>query len=323
MEEGRKAIDMYPNNLTHRTNYAMYAMYAGDFPTSIKESTAILEKSPGFDFALLTLARAQLGSGDVAAARATYAKLGALGDVGASWAALGIADLEMFQGRYEEAVKVLEPAIAADEKAGNQHDAAMKLTALAEAQLELGRRDAAISAARRATAASTHEAVLFPAGLVLIDVGRPDDAGRIIKILEDQLQTQTSAYAKLLAGQLALQRKNRAEAFEQLRAGWKQQNSWFARYLLGRASVDVGRGTEGITDLDDAAKRKGEALDAFIADAATFRYYPAALYLLGRAHEATGGTAAARNAYQEYVKIRGNAAPPDPLAADAAKRSGS
>jgi tetratricopeptide (TPR) repeat protein len=323
MEEGRKAIDMYPNNLSHRTNYAMYAMYAGDFPTSIKEATEILAKSPGFDFALLTLARAQLAAGDIPAARASYSKLHALGEVGASWAALGLADLEMFEGRYTEAVKILEPAIAADEKAGNQHDAAMKLTALAEAQLELGRRDAAIAAARRASATSTHEAVLVPAGLVLIEAGRFDDAGRIIKTLEEQLQTQTSAYAKLLAGELALQRKNRSDAFVQFRAAVEQHDSWFARYLRGRAWVDAGRAAEGLGDLNPAVNRKGEALDVFVADVATYRYYPGALYWLGRANEANGDRRAASAAYQEYVRIRANANPPDLRAADAARRSGS
>ena len=46
VEEGRKAIEIYPRNTLQRTNYAMYSMYAGDFTTAIAESKTVLEGEP-------------------------------------------------------------------------------------------------------------------------------------------------------------------------------------------------------------------------------------------------------------------------------------
>jgi tetratricopeptide (TPR) repeat protein len=318
MEEGKRAIEIYPRNLSQRTNYAMYAMYAGDFATSITEANEVLAAHDRFDFAVLTLARAQLASGDPDGARKSYERLRALGDVGASWASLGLADLEMYLGRFDESLAGLERGIAADEKAGNAYDAALKLVALSEAHQALGRRDRAIAAARRAVRDARHESVLFPAGLVLLDAGLADEAAKVAGSLEELLQTQTSAYARLLNGQIALARGRRAEGLDLLRQGLARHDSWFARYLLGRAYLDADRAAEALSEFDACVARKGEATDAFIADAATLRYFAPVHYWRGRAHEALGATAAARASYTEYLKIRPGTS--EPLAADASRR---
>jgi tetratricopeptide (TPR) repeat protein/tRNA A-37 threonylcarbamoyl transferase component Bud32 len=321
MEEGKRAIEIYPRNLTQRTNYAMYAMYAGDFATAIKQASEVLGQHAALDFAVLTLARSQAGAGDAAAAAGSYERLRALGDVGASWAALGLADLAMYQARFADAVGLLEAGIAADEKAGNAYDAAAKLTALSEAHMALGQRDRAVAAARRAVKGAQHESVLFPAGRVLLEAGLPDEAARVATTLEDMLQTQTSAYARLLKGEIALSRGRRGEAVDLLRQGMDRQDSWFARYLLGRAYLDADRPAEALPEFEACVARKGEATDAFIADAATLRYFPPVLYWRGRAHEALGAAAAARASYAEYLKIRSAAAPADALTTDAVRRS--
>jgi tetratricopeptide (TPR) repeat protein len=323
MEEGRKAIEIYPRNLLQRTNYSMYAMYAGDFATATAEAMKVLEVNPKLDFAMLTLGRAQLAAGDVAAARESYARLAGVGAVGASQAALGLADLEMYLGRYKEAIPILERGIAADEKAGNQYDLAVKLVALAEAHAALGETQVAAIAARRAVRIGGHESVLFPAGRVLLEAGHYGDVPSIVKALENMLQTQTTAYARLLAGDLAIRRGRHSEGIQHLRDAQQRHDAWFARYLLGRAYLDADRPAEALTEFGECVKRKGEALDAFIADASTLRYYPAAVYWHGRAQDVLGVAKDARASYAEYLKIRAAATSPDPLAAEAAKRSGS
>ena len=322
MIEGRKAIDIYPRNLLQRTNYSMYAMYAGDFGTSIAQATQVLKDNPSLDFALLTLARAQLGAGDVQAARQAYTRLASLTDVGASQAALGLADLEMYLGRYKEAVGILERGIAADEKAGSQHDMAVKLVALAESHMALGRTGPGLAAARRAIRIGGHESVLFPAGRILLDAKQEDELPAVISALERMLQTHTTAYARLLEGEQALRRGRFVDGLEPMRQASERHDAWFVRYVLGRAYLEAGSPVSAIQEFEQCVKRKGEAVDAFVADASTLRYFPSALYWLGRAHEAVGSVALARANYAEYLKIRKDANPPDPLAADAARRSG-
>jgi len=46
---------------------------------------------------------------------------------------------------------------------------------------------------------------------------------------------------------------------------------------------------------------------------------PPALYWLARAQQALG-VAGAKNLYEQFLAVRGDAAPPDPLAADARQR---
>ena len=52
----------------------------------------------------------------------------------------------------------------------------------------------------------------------------------------------------------------------------------------------------------------------------TSRYLAPLHYWLGRAREGLGSTVTARESYERYLSLRGEADPPDPLAEDAAKR---
>ena len=77
---------------------------------------------------------------------------------------------------------------------------------------------------------------------------------------------------------------------------------------------------EAFDEFDHSVRDKGEITDVFLADSATLRYFPPALYWLGRCHEALGNAEAAGERYREYLAIRGDAEPPGELAADAAAR---
>ena len=72
LEEGRRALDIYPRKLLYRANYALYAMYASDFKTAQTEAERILKDEPGFSMAYLPLAVAALSRSDVAGARDLY-----------------------------------------------------------------------------------------------------------------------------------------------------------------------------------------------------------------------------------------------------------
>ena len=67
-------------------------------------------------------------------------------------------------------------------------------------------------------------------------------------------------------------------------------------------------------------KRRGETTDVFFYDMPTMRYQPPLYYWLGRAQEALGASTEARKSYEQFLELRTNADPHDPLAVDARAR---
>ena len=320
VEEGRKAIEIYPKNTLQRTNYAMYAMYAGDFKTALAESNKVLEANPSYEYAVLTVANSQVGAGELDAARQTWERLRALSPLGASMASLGQADLEMHLGRPRAAAEILGKGSKADETAGSPGAAAAKYVALAEAHYALGNRPAAAAAARKAASLRAHESVLFPAAVLLTETGDVRTAKQLATQLNNMLQSQTSSYAQLIHGHIALREKRLGDALNAFREAQKKHDSWFAHLMLGRAYLDAERFAEAAAEFDACVKRKGEAIDVFFENVSTIRYLPPVYFWLGRAQQGLGAVAAAKGSYEQFLKLRSEAVPADPLAAEASQR---
>jgi eukaryotic-like serine/threonine-protein kinase len=322
VEEGREAIEIYPKNHLQRLNYAMYAMYAGDFATAIQQADIILEDNPDYTWAYFARANAQLASGDSAAARTAFEQLKSRGPEAASIATLALADVALYDGRVDDATRILQDGIAVDERGGDSGNAAFKYVALAEARMSARDRAGALRAAERAAASRQHESVLFPAALVLIDAGKPDAAAALARTLSGMLQQQTTAYSRLITGRIALAKGDVAAALEAFRDAEKRYNSWFAHLLLGRLYLQAGRFGEAVAQFDECLKRRGEAADVFFENTTTSHYVPPLYYWLAKAHEGLGAAAAAKKNYEQYLSIRGNAVPADAMAADARARVG-
>jgi tetratricopeptide (TPR) repeat protein/tRNA A-37 threonylcarbamoyl transferase component Bud32 len=320
--EVRKSLEIYPKNLIQGYNYAMYSMYAGDFSTAVAEATRLQKEDPQFEYYFWPFALSKLAEGDITAARDAYDRLSQVSPLGSSFAKLGEADLALYLGRKRDAVRVLREGIAADMKAKNSAEMARKYVALAEALLGLGQRGPAAAAADEAIKASRSESTLFPAARVFLQTGREEKALQIAADLDKLLQRQTTAYALLIMGEVALTRGRLTEAIEAFRDAQKRHDSWFSRYLLGTAYVGAGvtHAAEALSELDACIKRRGEATDAFVDDLPTLRYLPPAYYWLARAQEDAGSTTEARATYDTFLKLRADADPADPLVADAARR---
>jgi eukaryotic-like serine/threonine-protein kinase len=320
VEEGRKAIEIYPRNTLQRTNYAMYSMYAGDFTTAIAEASTVLEANPSYEYALLTVANSQVGAGELDAARQSWERLRVLSPLGASMASLGRADLEMYLGRPRAAAEILGKGSKADETAGSPGEAAAKYVALAEALFAVGNRPGAAAAARKAASLRPHESVLFPAAMVLTDTGDVRTAKELATQLNNMLQSQTSSYAQLITGHIALREKRLGDALEAFREAQKKHDSWFAHLMLGRAYLEAARFAEAAAEFDACVKRKGEAIDVFFENVSTIRYLPPVYFWLGRAQQGLGAVAAAKESYEQFLKLRSDAVPPDALAAEASQQ---
>ena len=144
LEAGGKLLEIYPNSVMGRSNYALYAMYAGDFETAISEAEKVRELDPDYFKGWLPVAMKAMADGDEVAARGAFENMSGIGFRGASTAALGLADLAIYNGDYDSARAILQQGIAEDEAAGSQYFAATKYIALAELELASGNDTAAL-----------------------------------------------------------------------------------------------------------------------------------------------------------------------------------
>jgi serine/threonine protein kinase/tetratricopeptide (TPR) repeat protein len=318
LEYGKRAIDVYPHSLKFRNNYALYAMYAGDFKTAAENAQQVLQEDPKYDAAYLPLAMAALSEGDVGKARDVYAKARESGAAGASLAAIGLADIALYEGKPEEAVTILEGAIPADRQARNTLGAASKTVALAEARAASA---GAVEGARLIAdlaAESSDESVLVPAARLLGAARQDRRAVQLSLRLDERTQPVPRAYARIIAGEVAMRQRHYSDAINEFSTAVKAADLWLARFDLGVAYVEAGRYAEAISELDGCVKRRGEATALFFDDVPTYRYAAVLPYWLGRAQQGLGMGGAAAS-FEQFLRIRAGATT-DPLVVDARKR---
>jgi eukaryotic-like serine/threonine-protein kinase len=323
LEETRKAVKLAPRNILYRNNSILMAMYAGEFDTAVKEADAYIKEEPGFFKNYLPLAVAAISEGRFDAAVDAYERMAKTGSSGASLAAMGLGDLAMYRGRYAEAETILKNGIAEDRKAKNTAGLAAKLTALAETYAATGRMPLALRSAEEALALGRQEvAVLVPAARLYVQAHKATEAADLAAELDNKLQTQPRAYAKIIDGNIALLNRRRASALDAFRDAIKLADFWMARFDQGVTYVQAEHHAEGLAELELCQKRRGEATAIFLDEEPTFRYLATLPYWLGRAQEGVGQQAAAVSNYKAFLSLRPES-PTDPLVLDALKRTGS
>jgi tetratricopeptide (TPR) repeat protein len=323
MDVGLKAVNLYPKNPRTRMNYAIYATYAGDLKTAEREARHVLKESPAQYKGYLPLVAIAFAASDTAKMREEYESMRSTGPAGASLAAHGLADLAMYEGRWDDAEKILAEGIAADDKTKSTAGQAQKLVMLAELHLAMNRTPQAVKAAKDALTLTKDNATVVPAALALIRAGQRPQAEAIAQDLAKGLQRRSRAYAAIIEGELARTsgRGDRfgaaAEAFNRAKG---LADLWLGRMLLGRTYVEAGGYLEAQAELTQADKRRVEAMAAFLDDLPTFRHLAPLYYWQGRMQEGLNKSsdAAAEN-YKKFLALRPDAER-DPLALDARKR---
>jgi tetratricopeptide (TPR) repeat protein len=245
------------------------------------------------------------------------------GPAATSRAAMGIADIAMYEGRHADAVRLLTDGLADDEKAKNSEGLASKNAALAEAYQALGQHQRALAAARKAMTVQRLESVLLPAARVFIAGGDVAAAKALSSELDRQLQPQSRAYAKIIDGEIALRENRLSEAVDAFRAASRLYDVWLAHFDLGVAYVQAGvdHSAEAVSEFELCNKRRGEATALFLDEIPTFRYLATMPYWLGRAQEGVGMKTSALENYKAFMALRPER-PADPLGADARQRLG-
>ena len=315
MDEMRVVVGLLPKRATFRVNLSLYASYAGDFQTAEQEARKIEEPDA---YATLALAFAQVGQGQWAEARDTYQKLAGIGELGASFAASGLGDLAVLEGRYGDAVAILTRGAAADLAAENPDRAAAKFAAIAYAELSRGRSGAARRAAEESLRHGSAVKIRFLAARTFVETGDLAKVRPIITELARELSAEARAYAGLLEGAVAIQNGDPRQAMTLVREANAKFDSWIGHFDLGRASLAAGAFIQADSAFDDCLKGRGAALSLFVDEEPTAAYLPSVYYYVGRVREEMK-TAKFAESYQQYLALRGRSSD-DPLVADIERR---
>jgi tetratricopeptide (TPR) repeat protein len=235
-------------------------------------------------------------------------------------AAIGLADLAAYEGRFTEAVRHLERGATADLEAKRAEDAANKFAKLAHTQLLRGQKAAAIAAADKAAAHDQSVQTRFLAGRIYAETGENAKAQKLAASLSSELQAEPQAYGKILEGKSALKQGDSRQAIKAFTEANKLLDTWIGRLELGRAYLEAGLFVEADSELDRCIERRGEAMELFMDDVPTYSYFPPVYYYQGRAREELKSPAFAES-YRNYLNIRGKAGE-DPLLPEIRRRLG-
>ena len=318
VNEIRQAVQILPNVVGYRTNLAFALNAAGDFEAAQQEVEAIGDPDAR---ALLALAYSQIARGLLPQATATYQKIGTKAAQGASSASSGLGDIAIYQGRFGDAVRILEEGAAADLAAHSSSRAAIKFTSIAYAQVMAGHKPAAIAAADQALATAQTMPVRFLAARIFVEAGAIDKARQLAAALSSELPAEPQAHGKIIEGLIALNRGDARGAIRILTDANNTLDTWFGHFDLGRAYLAAGADAlqQADSEFDRCISRRGEVL-SLMDDGPTYGYFPVAYYFQGRVREALK-RASYSDAYREYLGIRG-ASREDPLIPEVRRRAG-
>ncbi len=318
VEAAQRAVTIVPRGVGQRLNLAFISAFAGDFAASDTEARTALSINPGAAQAYLVLAEAALGNNDVDKAAENYHKLEGYGGAAASTAQFGLADLAAFQGRYTDAVRILQQGAVADSAAGMSDNASRKYAELATIDNAAGKHSEVGALLAKALKGSPSPQVQFLAAVAYAESGDQVKAQKLGAALTAAITTESQAYGKIVAGLIALERKDRPEAIRQIAAANALLNTWIGHFYLGQAYLDAQAFTEADAEFEICTKRRGEAIELFMDNVPTYSYFPLVTYNEGRAREGMKSDGYA-DFYKSYLQIRGHSTE-DALAADARRR---
>ena len=316
VDEMRLAVEVLPKRALYRLNLALYAAYAGDFQTGERETRTAHEL--GSPLALLSLAFAQLGQRQLPQATESYQRLAKVNLQGASYAASGLGDLAVYEGRFSDAVRILEAGAAADLTSMDSDRAAAKLAALSYTQLLRGQSRAAIEAAENALTHSQSAKVRFLAAQGFVEAGEIARTRTLAAGFASELQAEPQAYAKIVEGGAALKNGDPRQAIQALTEANGLLDTWIGHFYLGRAYFEAAAFTQADSEFDRCLTRRGEALALFLDEEPTYGYLPLVYYYQGRVRERLNSPGLAES-YGTYLSIRWKSGE-DPLLADVCRR---
>ena len=318
VEVARRAAAIYPKSALPLMNVAAFSLYAGDWAGAAKEAAAVLAINPQYAKAYIVLGMTLLAQGKAAEAEQSYRKAEGLSKRGASYSASALSDLALYQGRLADASAILQQGIQTDETNKLTAFAAVKMTTLAQTLLQRGQKQAALAMVEKAVASSKQEENLVAAAEVYLAAGQEAKARALSDELGSRLGQDFQAYAKLIDGQIELQRGNPRFAIYLFQASIKISDTWKGRLGLGRAYLGFNAFTEAHSEFSTCMARRGEAAALNLDEVPTYHEVGILQYYMARTLEGLKSPGAA-DAYKVFLATH-KVTKEDPLAVDALRR---
>ena len=199
------------------------------------------------------------------------------------YAATGLVDVALFEGRDADALTLLNDAIGVDRAAKNQSSLGRRLALRAGVLVSKGDKAGALRDAREAVKLGTDESILYPAGRALIDAGQPAEALELAVELDNRLENEPRLYGALLRGEAALAAGRARAALNAFQDAQKLGDSWMGRLSLGRAYLALRALPEASAEFDRCLSRRGEATALFLDDRPTYHVFNLVSPLVERA----------------------------------------
>jgi tetratricopeptide (TPR) repeat protein len=268
----RRAVELAPRDVLFRYNYALYAMYLSDFDTAASEANLIIRQEPDMLYAYMPLAVALLARSDSAGAQETYARMSkSSSDEEAGWAAtIGFADLALYEGRIQDAERILTERLATGIESGNAFRHALLYVVLAEAYEVKGEVRSAIDAVHKALRLSRTE-MSMPAARILLRLDDESTALTLASELDKQGPVE-KAYAKTIEGEVIGKARDLKTALQSFRGALAVRDLWLAHFDLGVTYVELSDYPSALSELETCYKRRGEAAANVVYDYPAFRY---------------------------------------------------
>jgi tetratricopeptide (TPR) repeat protein len=314
-DEVRKVVAILPNRALYRVNLASFANFSSDFRTGEQEARKVGETDVN---AMISLAFSQLGQGQLAHAAETYESVRKISDYGASLGTSGLADLASIEGRFSEAVKILEQGVAQDLTFKRPDWAAAKLAAIAHTELRRRRPRAAIAAGEQALKNDDGLNIRFMVARAFVEAGEVVKARPLVTAMAAEILAEPQAYAKIVEGEIALKSGDARKAIELLTQANTLLDTWLGHFSLGRAYLAAEQFAQADSEFERCLKRRGEALQLILGDEPTYAYLPPVYYYQGRVREGMQ-VEGATDSYREYLKFRDNSTE-DPYLPEIRKR---
>jgi serine/threonine protein kinase/Tfp pilus assembly protein PilF len=322
-----KYISIAPDEANPYDSRADLYAYNGRIDQAIESYTKALEKKPDFYFSLAKLGHMYLFKREYAQAESFYKQLSASGEKdirseGRTYLAL----IPLYQGKLDEALRVLDNGIAADrmeQAEGGQN--AYKHSLKAFIYEEKG--NVALVASEAQTGRDIYQNAYpdNPVNLrpicahLLAESGKTREAEELARIMKEDIEENDPSlmyFYWLASGFIELAKGNAKAATAHLeKANQEAMSPLFqARFSLAKAYLQSDRLGEAVSQLEKTLSRYDEARAYFAIWAVK------AHYLLGLAYEKSGWTNKAIEKYEEFLEIWKQADPGIPEVEDAKER---
>ena len=310
-------VKILPNRTIFRNNLAFYSNYSGDFAAGEQEASTVMKAAPNDFYAPHALGMSLSAQDRMGEAAEAYRKLATLGGLGPTFSASGLGDVAIYEGRFAEAVKILEDGAAADLAAKVPERAAWKFAAQAYAHLQRGNKAAAVASATKALSHSQSVKTRFLASRIFVEAGQPAKAQPHLTSLSAEVQPEPQAYAKIIEALIAINSADARPAIKLITEANELFPTWIGHFDLGRAYLATRQYPQADSAFSLCIKRRGEALSLLMDEDPTFGYFPPVQYYLGRTREGLGTGGA--GPYKAYLAMREKAGE-DPRLAEVRKK---